>query len=119
MSNKALGEAMCDLRLFQPKEFYRLKAYLTQKIFAPDSSGVFISELQAEPWTSTTPLHQMPVSEQIQNFSITDFRDIVAFTAQTAISEQYLWGVEWWYFMKEKGHSEYWDYAKGLFKNKD
>jgi len=30
--------------------------------------------------------------------------------AKTNFDEQYLWGVEWWYYLREKGHPEIWNF---------
>ena len=46
---------------------------------------------------------------------ITKFNDILEYARATRFEEQYLWGVEWWYYMKENGHPEFWDRAKELF----
>ncbi|MCL5784479.1 MAG: cellulase family glycosylhydrolase [Patescibacteria group bacterium] len=99
-----------------PPLYYRLKAYLTKSIFAPHSQGIFISELQTEPWSPGKPLAQIPIGEQVKIFDINKFQNAVNFTARTTIKEQYLWGTEWWYWMKIHGHPEYWDYAQTLFK---
>lgn len=99
-----------------PSLYYRLKAIFTQMIFAPNSQGVFISELQAEPWAlPDKPLIDTPLSEQIQLFPLKKLQETVRFTARTEIERQYFWGVEWWYYMKVNGHPEYWEYAKTLF----
>lgn len=98
-----------------PPLYYRLKATLTQIVFAPDSWGVFISELQAEPWSPQKHLSQTPIPNQIRLFSLKDLQRTVEFTTKTHIKEQLFWGVEWWYWMKTQGYPEYWDFAKKLF----
>lgn len=98
-----------------PPLYYNLKAFLTQKLFAPSTRGVFVSELQAEPWSSGKHLAQTPLTEQIKLFSLKDFQDVVEFTSKTRIKDQYFWGNEWWYWMKKQGYPQYWDFAKKLF----
>lgn len=98
-----------------PPLYYNLKARITQSLFAPLSHQVIVSELQAEPWSPGEPLAKEAISDQTKGFSIKDFQNVIRFTARTGISEQYLWGVEWWYFMREHGHPEYWNFAKTLF----
>lgn len=98
-----------------PPIYYSLKAFLTQKIFAPDSRGVFISEVQAEPWAAGKSITQIPLSESAKLFTPDNFQEVILFTSQTRLKEQYLWGAEWWYFMKIHGYPEYWEYAKSLF----
>lgn len=98
-----------------PPSFYWLKGMLIQKLFAPNSSGMLISELQAEPWAPGKPLLQIPLPQQIKLFDLRQFQDNIDYARKTGIKEQYLWGAEWWYWMKTKGHPEYWEYAKTLF----
>ncbi|OGE19153.1 hypothetical protein A3A14_01560 [Candidatus Daviesbacteria bacterium RIFCSPLOWO2_01_FULL_43_38] len=99
-----------------PALYYNLKAIFTQMIFAPNSQGVFISELQAEPWAlPDKPLIDTPIDKQAELFPLKKLQETVHFTARTGIEKQYLWGVEWWYYMKVNGHPEYWEYAKTLF----
>ncbi len=82
--------------------FYRVKSELVRKIFAQNNQKTIISELQAEPW-------------QGNNYSIKQFQETVDFAKKTGFSEAYLWGVEWWYYMAQKGHPEYLEFAKSLF----
>jgi len=44
------------------------------------------------------------------------FRKNIEFARQTGLSEFYLWGSEWWYWMKEKQNNpDIWYEAKKLF----
>lgn len=99
-----------------PPLYYPLKAQLIKMIFSPKSAEVFISELQAEPWTKGTPTALTPLTEQLEIFSLKQFQDNVEYARKTNLQTNLLWGAEWWYFMKVQGHSEYWDYAKTLFQ---
>lgn len=100
-----------------PPSFYRLKGLINQKIFASNSSGILISELQTEPWAPGKPLTKTPLLEQIKIFSPKEFQNIVSFAKKTGIKEQYLWGAEWWYWMKLQGYPQYWEYAKSVISN--
>lgn len=99
-----------------PPVFYSLKYLIVKTVFAPNSRGILITELQAEPWPAGTALTETPIPEQLKIFSLNDFKEVINYAGQTGFSNQYLWGVEWWYFMKLQGHPEYWEYAKTLFK---
>ncbi|MDO8498688.1 MAG: beta-galactosidase [bacterium] len=99
-----------------PPLYYRLKANLTQRIFAPLSQGVMVSELQAEPWAPGKSITKIPLKEQIQFFSLDNLKGVVDFTTRTDIKSQYFWGVEWWYYMKLHNHPEYWEYAQTLIR---
>ncbi|MBI4036791.1 cellulase family glycosylhydrolase [Candidatus Daviesbacteria bacterium] len=94
--------------------FYRIKSDLVRKFFAPQNQKTIIVELQTETW-SNRPLSQTPVDEQIQNFTLQQFKDTIDFARKTGFSEIYLWGVEWWYYLLQNGHPEYLQYAKSLF----
>lgn len=45
---------------------------------------------------------------------INKFNKVLDYAKKTSFAEQYLWGVERWYLMKEKGHPEYFDRAKEI-----
>lgn len=98
-----------------PPIYYYFKGQITKSIFAPKSQGIFISELQAEPWAPGKSLENTSAEVQSKLFTLRSFKEIINFTANTRIRQQYFWGIEWWYFMKTKGYPEYWNFAKTLF----
>jgi hypothetical protein len=90
--------------------FFRVKA-LFIRIFA-GQKNVIISELQAEPWGPKW-LSDMSLEEQYKSMSPQKFRDIIEYAKKTRFSETYLWGAEWWYWLKTtEGHPEMWEAAK-------
>ena len=57
----------------------------------------------------------MNLFDQLYAMDINQVKDNIKFAKEVGFSENYLWGVEWWYFMGQKyGHWEFWEYAKGL-----
>lgn len=72
-------------------------------------------ELGLEPWLPQ-PIVDTPIPEQRARMGLDKFDEIIKFSKLTGFDEQYLWGVEWWYWMREQGHDEYWDRAKELYK---
>lgn len=92
-----------------PAAFYRLRSWLVR----PFVDTVVISELQAEPWFTDLSFALDP-AQGAALFAAQDIQDNAAFAAKTGLSEAYFWGVEWWYFMKQHGHPEYWKTAKEL-----
>jgi hypothetical protein len=95
-----------------PAVYYRFKAgVLTLLNF---SKPVVIMELQAEPWT-TKGIPNTPIEEQFKTMSLDKFNTITGIAHSTGFTPQYLWGVEWWYWMKQKDHPEFWQAAKELF----
>ncbi len=96
-----------------PPAFYNFKSTLARMVFAPNNQRTIISELQAEPW-SPGALAETPIETQIEVFSVKDLQSNIDYGVKTGFSEIYLWGVEWWYFMKEKGHPEYLETVKKI-----
>lgn len=96
-----------------PASFYRVKTMMYRKPFAE----MFVAELQAEPWFhGTGPLDTAPaISEKTMNPKrLQKHFDLVK---HIGTPRAYLWGAEWWYFMKEKnGDARYWDVAKENIK---
>jgi Beta-galactosidase len=102
--------------------FYRyvfsdvLKRYWTNFYFVPIvyrfKAGLI--ELLAEPWT-TKGITGTPIDEQFKTMGMDHFNTIVSYARATGFSPQYLWGVEWWYWMKDHGHPEFWERARELF----
>lgn len=81
---------------------------------SPFVDEVFVSELQAEPW-SPGPIKEMSMDEQIKLMNPERLQSNVEFVRRMGVPEAYLWGAEWWYWMREKGEPEMWDAAKALF----
>ncbi len=95
-----------------PPVFYGRKAKLIEKFF---NKKVICVEMQAEPWGPTL-LYDSPLEEQQKTMNLDQFRKNIEFARQTGLEEFYLWGSEWWYWMKEKqNNSDIWYEAKKLF----
>ncbi|OGI15217.1 MAG: hypothetical protein A3E38_02870 [Candidatus Moranbacteria bacterium RIFCSPHIGHO2_12_FULL_54_9] len=74
-----------------------------------------VIELQAEPWASNW-LPNVPLEEQFRTMDESKLRENVDYAKRVGFSEAYLWGGEWWYWLKEKkGYSAVWDEGKKLF----
>jgi len=99
---------------YYPAIFYRFKAGMLELLHP--GKQIAIMELEAEPWTNTGILNTS-IDEQFQTMSLDKFDEIVRMAKKTGFSPQYLWGAEWWYWMKTQGHPEFWDKAQGLFNN--
>lgn len=97
--------------------FYNVKSTLVRSIFAPSNQKTIIIELQAEPWSPDNNLADTSVEQQTSWFSVDKFKQNLNFGKSTGFDEIYLWGVEWWYFMAQKGYPQYLDHAKTLFAN--
>jgi len=95
-----------------PVTYWR-KALLIKKIFGKD---VICIELQAEPWTSK-PFYDILLDEQSKTMNLDLFKQNVEYAKETGLDKFYFWGVEWWYWMKEKqGRPEIWQEVKVLIQ---
>lgn len=91
---------------------YARKSQIIKKMFGKD---VICIELQAEPWVSKSFLENS-LQEQSKTMNIDIFKNNIEFAKQTGFDKFYLWGVEWWLWMKEKQNQpEIWNEAKKLF----
>jgi len=96
--------------------FFWAKKWLI-KNFAQQEKAIVI-ELQAEPWLAGWVL-SFPVEEQLQHMNAKMLEENVSFAKKAGFSEVYLWGIEWWFWMKEKqNQKELWDQARILFNQK-
>lgn len=79
---------------------------------------IVISELQAEPWFPDQPVHETPLKEQYKSMNPDLFWKNVDFARRTQFEQAYLWGVEWWYWLKiHKNQPVMWDIARQLFRS--
>lgn len=94
--------------------YYRIKSDLIRNLFAPNNKSTINVELQAEPWAPIF-IADIPLVQQLEHFTIQNFKDNVAFAKAVGTQEVYLWGIEWWYWIAERGHPEFLEYAKTIF----
>lgn len=94
-----------------PAYYYRLKAALIY----PFVNRVIVSELQLEPW-APQGLATLPLAEVQNSLSLEKFKKNIADFRATGFPEAYLWGVEWWYFARDKlNEPGYWQVGRELF----
>ncbi|MDD4988917.1 MAG: beta-galactosidase [Candidatus Pacebacteria bacterium] len=106
--NKIIG----PLRYPITPAFYRVRQNVSSVLLG--NKKAILSELGLEPWL-LTPIKDAPIATQLSRMDINKFNSMVSFAKDTGFGEQYLWGAEWWYYMKQNGHPEFWDAAKGIF----
>jgi len=96
---------------FKPVYYWK-KAQIIKKLFGKE---VICGELQAMPWCPVL-LGQCPVQEQEKTMNLELFQKNIEFAKKTGLKEFYLWGAEWWYWLKEKqNRPEIWNEARKLF----
>ncbi len=77
--------------------------------------GIFISELQAEPW-GTVPLISIDPERQRTLMNPQRLNDNVDFAEKIGFPEVYLWGIEWWYWDLQHGRPEMWEAGKRIIQ---
>ena len=93
---------------------YRRKALLVKKIFNKD---VICIELQTEPWAEK-PFYDVPLKEQARTMNLEIFKRNIEYAKKTGLDKFYLWGVEWWYWMKTtQNQPQIWNEARNLFQS--
>lgn len=96
--------------------FFRFK-YGLINLLAQQKNAIVI-ELQAEPWIAGYTTNQ-PLEEQFKSMNEKKLKENVKFARQVGFPQIYLWGAEWWYWLKkEKNYPAVWDTARDLFRNK-
>jgi len=76
---------------------------------------VFVAELQAEPW-NFRQIYELPAYKQLETMNPEEFAKTIEYFKQTGLEEAYLWGAEWWYWLKtSEGDERMWLEAKKLF----
>jgi len=69
---------------------------------------VVISELQAEPWL-TKEYREYSIDEAAALFTPRELEGYLRYARSTGLNEISLWGVEWWYYLKQNGRPELWN----------
>lgn len=107
--NPELGQ----FRTVLPPWFYRLKEGIVSLRYG-EQEAVLI-ELSAEPWL-IAPIVETDLETQFDRMNMEKFEDILSYAEATRFDRQYLWGAEWWYWLAERGHPEFWERGRQLFK---
>ena len=91
--------------------YYQAKADLVHDI----GKQVFVTELQVEPWGPLS-VQQMTLDQMHQYFPLSKMFDNISFARKVGFDKVYVWGIEWWYRVRELGDSTYWDRGREIFK---
>lgn len=92
--------------------YYHRRAEIIKFLY---NKEVICGELQAEPWIHKNFM-DTSLSEQGKTMDLNQFKENIVFAKNTGIKEFYLWGAEWWYWMKEtQNRPEIWNEARNLF----
>lgn len=106
--NPELGK----FRTVLPPWFYRVKENLMRLMYGEKET--LLIELSLEPWL-VDPVAEVPIDVQLTRMNPQMFDEIVAYAKKTRFETQYLWGGEWWYWLRERGNDTFWEKGKLLF----
>jgi hypothetical protein len=100
-----------------PAWFYLAKDRLARALLRKGGETIIV-ELQAEAWfEDSAGLPYVHPDTQNREFPADLLLGAnVEYARRTHAPEVYLWGVEWWYWMREQGHPEYVDAARRAFR---
>jgi len=56
------------------------------------------------------------IDVQYSRMDVDKFDEIIDYARDTRYEKQYLWGGEWWYWLKKQGYDSMWERGKELFK---
>lgn len=94
--------------------FFRFKAALVRLLTEQEKFSVI--ELQGEPWANGW-VANVPLEEQYITMNPTLLEENVTYARQVGFPDIYLWGGEWWYWLKEKQNApDVWEKARELFR---
>lgn len=106
--NPELGQ----FRSILPPWFYRAKANLMALLFG-DKETILI-ELAAEPWL-VEPVTNVDLETQYSRMNLEKFEGIIEYARASRFDKQYLWGGEWWYWLKLQGETHMWEKGIEIF----
>ncbi len=95
-----------------PPAFYRMKEGIMKLFYG--TKKTFLIELSIEPWL-LEPITDVPLSVQYSRMDVTKFEEILEYARDTRYDTQYLWGAEWWYWLKQSGEPRMWERAKRVY----
>ncbi|MGK2848596.1 MAG: hypothetical protein ACSLEX_00810 [Minisyncoccota bacterium] len=95
--------------------FFRAKALLVRILTKQEH--LVVIELQAEPWASGW-VADASLEEQFRTMDEHKLRENVEYAKRVGFPEMYLWGGEWWYWMKtKKDYPALWETGQELFRD--
>ena len=93
--------------------FFRFKEMLVRLL--THQKNFVVIELQGEPWAPGS-LSTVSLEEQWKTMNAEQLLENVRYARQVGFSDVYLWGAEWWYWLKEKKETPaLWNAAKEVF----
>ena len=95
-----------------PPEAYLVKRTLMELVFG--TKKTLLIELSLEPWLQES-IATAPLESQLELMPRARMDEIITYARETKFDTQYLWGAEWWYWLKTvHQHPEYWERVQRL-----
>ena len=111
-SRQVFGKTLGHWRYPIGPNFFKIKKLLIS-LFANQKNAIVI-ELQGEPWVQGWTVHA-PIETQLASMNADILKDNFEFAKKTGVDEIYVWGVEWWYWMKiTQNNDSLWKQAEEL-----
>lgn len=95
-----------------PPWFYRAKENILSLMYG--TREMFLIELSLEPWL-VEPVANVPVDVQYSRMDAEKFDEIIEYARDTRYETQFLWGGEWWFWLRKHGHPEMWEKGMHIF----
>lgn len=110
---------LTDSNLGQIKSFlnyniYKFKRFISEIFYG--KKEVWLAEVSLEPWL-TKPIREYDIEETFEYMNIERIDEILDKSAKTNFEEIYLWGAEWWYYLKLMGYPDIWNHLKNKINN--
>lgn len=94
--------------------FFRIKQNIVELLYGRKPKIAI--EISTEPWLRR-PIVGTSTEVLLDRMGIDKFNEMIDFASKTGFDTQYLWGAEWWYWMKTRqNHPEFWERARKLFQ---
>lgn len=101
-----------DFRTWFTYNYYNYKYDLMSLLHGPRRT--YLIEISLEPWL-LQPIFDTSIEEQLMRMNPDRIKNVIEMAGKTKFTDQYLWGLEWWYYLKEKGRPEIWNYLRELY----
>lgn len=95
-----------------PPTFFKVKDFITKKM--SKNNKTIVIEMQAEAW-GPKPIPYLTIEEQFESMDFEDFKNNILYARKAGFKDVYLWGVEWWHWLREQNNGRFWEEAKKLF----
>jgi len=102
-----------------PPKFFWLKANIVHLLHGDDKEIINV-ELQAEPWgPEFFHSYTRDLAEESPSMNLPQFYDNIEYARDVGFPTVYLWGVEWWYMLKEEyDDPRFWEAARDVIGNR-